>query len=167
MMMVGWELLAGCEMATAASIQKSRAPAAGPALSRHAAGMAGDFMRAVKCCPYCDREYAPTDGLTVKRTPVGRKIEELIFPVTGWWSAIFATSLFIFMAFFEMPEDLDAGRGIGWFIMYVPLIPGGIMAIISWFFPHVRIYHCRNCGKTHEVLLKADLLPDHDTRPRT
>jgi hypothetical protein len=28
-------------------------------------------------------------------------------------------------------------------------------AIISWFFPSVRVYHCRQCNLETEVLLKA------------
>lgn len=124
--------------------------------------MAGFSISAVKSCPYCDRKYAPTDGLTVKRTPVGRKIEELIFPVTKWWTAIFITGVVVFAAIYRPPENSTLERGLGWFIVFVPLIPGGIMTAIAWFFPLVRSYHCRHCGKTHEILLKADVLPAND-----
>ena len=123
-------------------------------------------MGVMKKCPHCDRDYAPTDGLTVRRTPVGRKIEELIFPVTGWWAAIFLTGVLIFAITYHPPPGSTVERGFGWFIIFVPLIPGGIMAIISWFFPMVRIYRCRHCGQTHEVLLKIDELPSAESSRR-
>jgi hypothetical protein len=86
---------------------------------------------------------------------MGRKIEILVFPVTAWWSAIFVTSMLLVMMFYRPTGNFYLGRAIGWFLIYTPLIPGGILTIISWFFPHVRVYHCRHCGLETEVLLKA------------
>jgi len=96
---------------------------------------------------------------------MGRKIEELVFPVTAWWSAIFVTSMVLVATFYRPPGNSTLERGFGWFIAYMPFIPGGILTIISWFFPHVRIYHCRHCSLETEVLLKAGpALNDEDIR---
>jgi hypothetical protein len=86
---------------------------------------------------------------------MGRKIEDLVFPVTAWWSAIFVSGMLLVMMFYRPSAGSTVERGIGWFIVYTPFIPGGILTIISWFFPHVRVYHCRHCGVETEVLLKA------------
>jgi TRAP-type C4-dicarboxylate transport system permease small subunit len=110
----------------------------------------------MKSCPHCDHDYSPTDGLTVKRVPMGRKIENLVYPVTMWWSAILVTTVVYFAIFQPMDKFPMPGRAMGWGIMYAPLIPGGILTIISWFFPHVRIYHCRHCGIETELPLKTD-----------
>lgn len=109
----------------------------------------------VKSCPHCHDEYALTDGLTVRRIPIGRKIENLVHPVSMWWTGIFLTSMVLIAAFYHPPSNSTLERGFGWFIVYAPLIPGGILTIISWFFPYVRVYRCRYCGVETEVLLKA------------
>ena len=102
-------------------------------------------------CPHCHKPFGPTDGLTVTRVGWGRKIEGWIFPTTICWSIIVVIGTLTFTALYVPPADAPLERGLGWFLVYAPLIPGGILTMISWCFPRIRIYHCRHCGETTEA----------------
>lgn len=109
-----------------------------------------------KTCPHCQQPYSPTDGLTVTRVPWGRKIEGWVFPVTVVWSIVLVIGTLTFAALHVPKPDAPLERGLGWFLVYGPLIPGGLLSILSWCFPHVRIHHCRHCGVSTETRLKPD-----------
>ncbi len=109
-----------------------------------------------RACPECGEIYGPTDGLTVVRTRMGRRIEGLVFPVTVWWTGLFLVFCIGYAAFWPVEEGSKLQRGVAWFVIGVPLIPGMILSLVSWFFPYVRIFRCRSCGATDEVALKEE-----------
>jgi len=107
----------------------------------------------MKTCPGCAARYLPTDTLTVRRTPAGRRVERSVFPVTVWWTALLLVAGGWFGAFYRGPMGHQLEKGFGWMLIGLPLLPGLILTIISWFFPYVRVYRCRACGSSREVLL--------------
>lgn len=87
---------------------------------------------------------------------MGRRIENSVYPVTMWWTAVFLICMVLFGVSYHPPLGSTVERGFGWFLIYIPLIPGGILTMISWFFPSVRVYHCHRCGAETECLLRVE-----------
>jgi hypothetical protein len=112
----------------------------------------------MKTCPDCAARYVPTDASTVRRTPAGRRVERMVFPVTIWWTALLLIAGGLFGALYTGPFG-GLEKGFGWMLIGLPLLPGLVLTIISWFFPHVRVYRCRACGGSTEVLLSGDAVP--------
>lgn len=94
----------------------------------------------------------------MERSAAGRKIEDLILPITGIWFCIFLTEVFIYSFTEAAPIGTESGRGLGFvLLMGIPFIPGLILLIVSRFFSYVRTYHCHYCKVTSEFLLDVKI----------
>ncbi len=91
--------------------------------------------------------------MQVEKTKWGRRLERAVFPVTMVWLVLLAIAA-AWVANLPIPENRGLERGIGWMIVGLPLLPGLILTILSWFFRSVRVCRCRNCGHRHEVPLR-------------
>jgi hypothetical protein len=100
-------------------------------------------------CPDCGTAYGPFDGLEVVRTKTGRRLERWIFPVTGGWCLLLLGVAVVLSGTPSRGGTLE--RGFGWMLVGLPAIPGFVLWMASWFFPQVRRYRCRHCGRVTEV----------------
>jgi hypothetical protein len=80
---------------------------------------------------------------------MGRKLERLVFPVTGGWCLFLLLAALVFSGTPSRGGGLE--RGFGWMLVGLPAIPGFALWMASWFFPQVRRFQCRHCGRVTEV----------------
>jgi hypothetical protein len=106
-----------------------------------------------RICPGCGAALAPTDCMRVEKTKWGRRVEDAVFPVTMIWLVILAIAL-AWAMLQPVPEETTVERGLGWMIVGLPLLPGLLLTIVSWFFHSVRVCRCRTCGHRHEIPLR-------------
>ena len=80
-----------------------------------------------------------------------RRLQALVFPVSGVWFGILLVGFTAFFLLYVPKGGVD--RGIGWMMICLPAIPGFVLSVLSWFFPRVRVWTCRQCGAVEEVPL--------------
>ncbi len=105
-------------------------------------------------CPACGGVLRAIDSTGVRKNRPGRRVADLIFPVTAWWCALILVAGIAFAVFHRSPGHGPLERGFGWLLVGLPVLPGLLLWIVSCFFPDVRIYRCKACGATTEHRLK-------------
>lgn len=104
-------------------------------------------------CPKCEKELGLNDQRGVVDHPKAKRLKSLTLPVTWCWLGILAL---VFGVLLLLPADKSflPGRGFGWMIAFLPLIPGFILHIASWEYPMMRVWNCSSCGHRSEQELK-------------
>jgi DNA-directed RNA polymerase subunit RPC12/RpoP len=94
-------------------------------------------------CPACGRLIALVGRRTTMRHPFAQMLEDQSFRITGWWSLLLLCALVASVTVGGLPL---IGRGLGWGLVFMPLLPGVLIWFLVRLFPTYRVTACPHCG---------------------
>ena len=111
-------------------------------------------------CPSCGQVIALVGRRATMRHPVAQMLEDNSFRITGWWSLLLLCSM---MATCLVGFGFPMGRGMGWGLLLMPMLPGMLIWFVVQMFPRYRVTECPHCG--FKEIAKLDRRNDQGSGP--
>lgn len=99
--------------------------------------------RMALACPACGEPCPLIGRRDTMRHPFAQMLEDHSFRITAWWSLIFVCSV---LATCFGGFGFPMGRGMGWGLMIVPILPALLIWFVVRLFPVYRVTSCPYCG---------------------
>jgi DNA-directed RNA polymerase subunit RPC12/RpoP len=93
-------------------------------------------------CPACGNLIALVGRRSTMRHPFAQMLEDNSFRITGWWCLLLGCA---FIASVAGGMGGVMGRGLGWGLIFMPMLPGTLIWFVVRLFPVYRVTDCPHC----------------------